>query len=815
MKIDDVSPTFWTHTNTLPSDIRKTHQSPSGRAQCVAVSQDGTKIYVGGWSGVWVSDDGGETFYHPELSQPDSPFGPVPGALFSPNVYDLLISPTNNNILLAATGREARRPTKAGIYRSEDGAKTWKLVHQFGGDVGRLVVAPDNTQLIFGAGGFAVAKSEDGGNSWVNKMPPLLGDSVWNVVVGPQEGAVRRVYGIGSKVWYSKDNGNSWLSDSGFPAHMAIGPPGDGPGTGSLAVAIHPRNSFVIYISKSFGDEHTELWRGDFSSFDSAGRATWTQLPSIPINYPHVTPSGCSFIVPHISNFDGTLYLIASDCRTAHISLGEPVSTSDWKRIDSNIHLDPHGVGLTPDFEYKSSPSGNFGRIVIVNDGGLYYTLDGTKTWIQVKQLSTLTILNMAILPQTNEKPALCIGTTDNNGFFSFDGGKNWKTQHYLGGDNDWCFSDPLQPSRLIVVAPRDFCIYLYRSSGGNPVPDGTIPGQRIPEAPRIPVGIIPWNLRSNLANIGYRPLILTLPNESPEPDGDFITIYSDGTRTMLLRTFAMSKVTDSKYWVQSSSSGPLVWAIVPDVPDLHVNIVQASGGHHSPVFYVSDATTPTDSKVFLSGPCQERLWRWTSDFQVWGLIVPSNPASNGPSKAKRFFVDPYRPDILYVLDTNHIFRSEDGGTTWNIDSMMETVVNENRAFPFGIGNTTNAQDALIRDMAFDPYNPNSRFAAGPAGVFHTSDGVNWKSLIRTAANPMHPTTLTYDFVSSPYVNNLYVSTSNRGLLRVKLRKSLSLRSIFIDKGIHFPVSIATLAQIFGHPRPISIEEFVLKLVGE
>ena len=138
----------------------------------------------------------------------------------------------------------------------------------------------------------------------------------------------------------------------------------------------------------------------------------------------------------------------------------------------------------------------------------------------------------MAILPRANKKPAFCIGTTDNSGFFSSNDGESWKTQHYLGGDNDWCFSDPLQPSRLIVFAPRHQSIYLYTRSDSSSVPDGTIPGKTIPEAPRIPDpslpnGIRAWNVVSTFTNIGYRPLILTLKNQLPSDDGDFVAILS------------------------------------------------------------------------------------------------------------------------------------------------------------------------------------------------------------------------------------------------------------------------------------------------
>ena len=146
------------------------------------------------------------------------------GALLSPNVYDLLISPTNNNIILATTGRDSRSPGMEGIYRSEDGAKTWKLVHQFFSgtdisDVGRIVVAPDNPLLMFAAGGFGVGISNDGGISWANKIPQQNpSDRVWYIVVGPQEGTVRRVYAVGTHVWYSRDGGNTWQQDTATPA---------------------------------------------------------------------------------------------------------------------------------------------------------------------------------------------------------------------------------------------------------------------------------------------------------------------------------------------------------------------------------------------------------------------------------------------------------------------------------------------------------------------------------------------------------------------------------------------------------------------
>ena len=86
LQIVDVSPTR-ANTSVLSG------QSTSGKGLAVAISADGTRAYLGGHSGVWRSDDGGDTWSHPEWPQPPPGSYLVPGALSVPNVYDVLISP--------------------------------------------------------------------------------------------------------------------------------------------------------------------------------------------------------------------------------------------------------------------------------------------------------------------------------------------------------------------------------------------------------------------------------------------------------------------------------------------------------------------------------------------------------------------------------------------------------------------------------------------------------------------------------------------------------------------------------------------------
>ena len=159
----DVSP----RTDSFPHALG---HSVSGKVLSLTVSADGQRLYAGTFSGVWRSDDGGATWH--QLTRPQPPLGTnsVPGALMVPTVFDVVVSPANKDVVLAATAHDTRVPSasKNGIYRSNDGGDSWSLVHQFNCEnspgVGQVVFAPDDPNLLFAAGGCAIARSTDGGD---------------------------------------------------------------------------------------------------------------------------------------------------------------------------------------------------------------------------------------------------------------------------------------------------------------------------------------------------------------------------------------------------------------------------------------------------------------------------------------------------------------------------------------------------------------------------------------------------------------------------------------------------------------------------
>lgn len=806
MRIEDVSPRDDNTTLVFNRDF----QSVSGKGLCCAISANGTRAYLGGHSGVWRSDDGGLTWSHPEQPQPRPGATLVPGALLAPNVYDLLISPVSADIVLAVTGRDARRPSAGGIYRSTDGARSWMRVHAYRvrphlpptDATGCLAIAPDDPALVFamlcpdapglpasaGDRSYSVARSADGGATWAELPPPPFLGGRWHIAAGPREGGFRRVYAVGNGagmgdmgVSCSVDGGQTWATDP--MQFLSIGPPTDGVGASSRAVGIHPRNPAILYVLMGDG---VALWRGQFPPLPATGPAIWTKLWTPPKTYSGTTPSGGGFVVPHVTT-EGQLYLIVSDRRTTHVCAGEPTAEGDWHRIeDLNCHLDPHGFAATPDFHpqlpYAQRPRVP-GRALLVNDGGVNVTVDGGRSWRNGRGLSTLGIVNVAVNVARGKPAALCIGMPDNSGFSSRNGAASWKVQHYVGGDNDCCFADPLHPQRLVVFSPRygpdgarKGCL-IYTGSGGNTPNAGFGTSQfREMEGPPFLDGTNllrarGHNLVSNFYNGGYRPLVFTLAGEAPRPDGDLVLIRYTADQALLLRTLRMSEISERNHWVTGATSETepaFTFQQGPPLPNPNIGSVQASGGHADPTFYVGDQA------VDMTGTAPRalfRLWKWKRGMPAWRQLVPRTPAgpAPGPLIARRYFADPYRPALIYVLADDGVWRSDNGGDAWTLDAPLGQAISEGGAFPMNLGaagSTDSTPDpVLLRDMLFDPSRPGCRFALGPAGVFHTVDGRHWSALLRAPALASHINNAAYDPVSCERA--LYVATYGRGLLRL------------------------------------------------
>ena len=183
--------------------------------------------------GVWKSSNGGQDWESVFDDQPVSSIGSV------------ALASGNPNIVYVGSGEANIRGNVGegnGIYRSLDAGKTWDHVWKAEGQIGTIVVSPDNDDVIFaaalgspfGAGSDrGVYRSTDGGDSWEKVLyvnadtgasdvafdesnPNILFAGLWQTRRYPWG---MTSGGPGSGLYMSRDGGDTWkqLEGNGLP----------------------------------------------------------------------------------------------------------------------------------------------------------------------------------------------------------------------------------------------------------------------------------------------------------------------------------------------------------------------------------------------------------------------------------------------------------------------------------------------------------------------------------------------------------------------------------------------------------------------
>ncbi len=696
-----------------------------------------------------------------------------------------------------------------GVWRSTDGGSTWVNVHQFptGENVGQLEWASGSDHLVYAAGGTSLAVSKNAGATFVDIYPWGSGSakSVNHVAVwqnSPSDTYPTVIYALGaSSMFVSFDGGASWTED------MATLPANIGGAANSVAnsntpkvMAISPVTPRQVYIVGDGGGQAAPamIYLFDYSQFPVVTQTS--AAPQILALPSYLTDASATDSTQDSGNVflavtqqgRGDLLFLGGQRPVAYVGPLNPTSGSDWQALDSRVHWDLHGILLSPDFA-ASLQSGNYaasaGTVWLLCDGGIRRSTDGGKTFLPTAGPNTLSALNVGAVAIPGSGPALSLNTGDNDGFYSVNGGQNWTYQDYGGGDNDCSFADPQRPYSMLVATPRwntsgsftkardGQTVTIYEAPSGS-LPNASTQGtssRHIVLGPPLPPGSVSfvdvWNANSAYTTRGSRPIVLGLASEEPPAQGDYTFILNPLTQPTLVRSQSILNISNRAEWNTSATEpvpganvflqGPPLPLPAADsiIPNPSMGIVQASGGHSATVFYVGGDGT---------------LQSWTQGQNAWQPLVPAKPAGDGTvgvNQAVRFFVSPYLPNLIYVLDTDHIKRSDNGGLTWNLDSALETQLTWNQQIAMsydddssGIGDHF---DLLLTDMKFDPNNPWVRFAVGEGGVFYTVDGMSWTRLLHSGALAGRPSSCYYDWITNPADPALYVSFAGRGLLKI------------------------------------------------
>jgi photosystem II stability/assembly factor-like uncharacterized protein len=368
----------------------------------------------------------------------------------------LAIAPSDTMQVWAGTGEQNSRNTiepGAGVYKSTDGGIHWQLMGlEKSQHIGRIAVNPTNPNIVFVAalgpawtsgGERGLYRTEDGGRTWKAvkvvsdkagfidvaidpKNPNVVWASSWERVRGPY---FLTSGGPGSALWKSTDGGNTWneIKGGGFPETMK----------GRISFSIFPQNTDIVYAmveadsvrgkAAQKGAPRQKLASGLYRTKD--GGKTWEKM-----NDANTRPFYYSQVRVHPRNpdrvwFSSTPVLVSDDG-------GKTARTAT-----QGIHVDHHAMWIDP---------GDPDHFIVGDDGGISITWDGGGNYDFGANLPIGQFYGVSYdfaIPYN-----ICGGAQDNGSWCGPSRRKQgavtnayWFT--YAGGDGFWAAQHPNDPN--------------------------------------------------------------------------------------------------------------------------------------------------------------------------------------------------------------------------------------------------------------------------------------------------------------------------------------------------------------------------------
>jgi photosystem II stability/assembly factor-like uncharacterized protein len=331
-------------------------------ARAAGVPGDAATYYAATASGgVWKSTDAGATWKPVFDDQSISSIGSI------------AVSPSNPSLIYVGSGEANIRGNVAagnGIYKSSDAGKTWTHVWKHDGQIGKLIVHPENPDIAFAAvlghafgpnADRGVYRTTDGGKTWQQVLKKDDSTGAADVEIDPSNPLIvfaglwqaRRLPwdlvsgGPGSGLYISRDGGDTWkpLKGEGLPEGI----------WGKIGIAIapsDPRRIYALIEAEKGGlyrsDDGGTKWELANPSHALRQRAWYYSTLSVnPTNREDVWfPQ-----VPLLHSIDGGKTL---------------------QYVKGLHHGDHHDIWIDP-----KNPK----RMIAANDGGVDISTNGGETW--------------------------------------------------------------------------------------------------------------------------------------------------------------------------------------------------------------------------------------------------------------------------------------------------------------------------------------------------------------------------------------------------------------------------------------------------
>ena len=626
--------------------------------------------------------------------------------------------------------------TGGGVFKTTDGGSNWKNISDkyFGGTIGSVSVAPSDESVIYvgegestmrgnvaeGLGG--IWRSDDGGRTWKN-LGLKEGRHITRIIIHPKDpntvwvGVMGHLFGPNEErgVYKTTDGGKTWKKT--LYANVQ---------TGCSDLIMEPGNPSVFYagmwrvIRTPYSMESGGEGSGMYKSID--GGETWKNITAnkgLPkgvwgIVGMAVAPSNTDKVFALVENTAGGLFVSNDAGETWTLSCGDnDIRQRAW--YYSKVYVDPKNENLVycPNVEFMrsrdggktfasvSTPHGDHhdlwidpedgNRMIVADDGGAQISYDGANNWSSLSNQPTAQIYRVST---DNAFPYHILGAQQDNSTIRIKSrttgagitDKDWETT--AGAESGYVIADPLNPD---VVYGGNYGGYLSRldhKTGEN---------RAINVWPDNPMGagadVLKYRFQWNF------PFFFS-PHDPKR-------LYAGGNHLFVTENQGQSWET-----------------ISPDLTTNDKSKQVSSGGpitkDNTSVEYYCTIFTGTESALE-----KDLLWIGSDD----GLLNMSKDGGKNwenvtPTAAGKWMMwncietDPFKKGTAYVVGTKYklddftpyIFKTEDYGKTW------QTITN-------GIDNMH-----FSRALRADHKRPGLLYAGTEYGMYISYDyGANWK----------------------------------------------------------------------------------------
>ncbi len=411
------------------------NKSGLGRVNCLRIHPDNPDELWAGAStgGVWKSTNGGKNWTNFDFSQ-----------FLSIGVNDIAFSESNPDVVYVATGdafglgHSAMQNYSIGVIKTTDGGNSWKVTN-FSADIdnrlliGRVIVHPQNENIVIAATSNGIFKSTDGGNNWNNTS---TGTFFIDMEMHPGNSDILYAstfsWSGNGQIFKTTDNGDNWELVRSIPGAVRIAL-AVSPAAPDIVYALSARVNYNSFHSIQISDDAGENWFivSDYTSNPNylgrlfgegndalTGQGAYDLAIAVNPKKSNEVYIGGINIWKSIS--DGTSFSISSHWFGAN---GLPY-----------VHADIHDLIYSKD--------GN--TIYSTNDGGVDKSTNGGNSWTGISD--GLVITQFYRMGASDQDPYFVIGGTQDNGTSILENGK-WR--NVLGGDGMECIIDPTNKSRV------------------------------------------------------------------------------------------------------------------------------------------------------------------------------------------------------------------------------------------------------------------------------------------------------------------------------------------------------------------------------